>query len=308
VLVNGVARETMLPLGYKVKIIQGVWVFRIVAFIGLVFSIVACSDSSPPVGGKLKAGILPDQTAERLHEEFQPLINYLMEETGEPIELVVPQDYQELLTLFANGDIDMAFFGGLTFLQAQSQSGAVPLVARDIDTRFTSLFIARQDSVGDKVTNFGGKRFGFGSNLSTSGHLMPRYFLKTLGLHPEYFFGSVEYTGAHDKTGFAVLDGTLDIGVANTQVIRGLLKSGQLGDGDIKILWETPPYTDYVWAVQSTINPTTKEKLLDAFLALSKIDEQQRHILEKQGAKSFLPVQEEDFTKLRELAVELGLL
>jgi len=284
-------------------------VIRITALLGLILIVLAgCSEAPVQERSTLRAGVLPDRTAARLYAEYEPLFNYLSEKTGKSIELVIPEDYQDLLRLFDEGEIDLGFFGGLTFLQAQERSGAIPLVTRDIDTRFTSLFISREDAQNTKITDFKNKKLGFGSQLSTSGHLMPRYFLRTLGIEPETFFSNVIYTGAHDKTAMAVLDGTVDIGVANTLVIRQLLQTKRLGDDKIRILWETPPYTDYVWAVQAEISPNTKNKLQEAFLALSIVDETQRAILTSLGAQGYLPVRQEDFIKLRQLAIELDLL
>ena len=281
---------------------------RTVLIFCLVFIVGACTDEQSIERASLKAGVLPDKSAELLRDEFQPLIDHLAAQTGKHIELVVPETYEHLLALFESGEVDLAFFGGLTFLQAQATAGAVPLVTRDVDARFTSVFFAQNNDPGTKISDFGSGNFGFGSNLSTSGHLMPRYYLQTLGLVPEKFFASVSYTGAHDKTGQAVADGTLDLGVANSLVIRQMLENGSLDKDKVKIIWETPPYTDYVWAIQGNFNASLRENLQEAFLQLSMINDYGRTILEKQGAKSFLPVRHEDFVKLRELAAEMGLL
>jgi len=283
-------------------------VLRTILIFCLIFVVTACAEEQHRERASLRAGVLPDKSAELLRDEFQPLIDYLAIQTGKDIELVVPETYEHLLALFASGEVDLAFFGGLTFLQAQATSGAVPLVTRDVDARFTSVFFAQNNDAGTKISDFGGRNFGFGSNLSTSGHLMPRYYLQTLGLAPEKFFASVSYTGAHDKTGWAVADGTLDLGVANSLVIKRMLESGALDKDKVKIIWETPPYTDYVWAIHGDFSSSLRENLQEAFLQLSMVDDYGRAILEKQGAKSFLPVRHEDFMKLRELAAEMGLL
>jgi len=283
-------------------------VFRKLLVLCLVLFIGACADDKPQEHLSLRAGVLPDKSAEVIRDEFQPLIDHLAAEIGKPVELVVPNSYAHLLDMFVNGEVDFAFFGGLTFLQAQARAGAVPLITRDVDTRFTSVFLAPATVEGSKITDFSGRTFGFGSNLSTSGHLMPRYYLRTLGLHPESFFASVTYTGAHDKTGLAVASGALDLGVANALVIRRMLADGTLDRDKIKIIWETPHFTDYVWAIQSDFSPSLRAKLQEAFLLLSMNDDHDRTILEKQHAKSFLPVRQGDFVKLRELAIEMGLL
>jgi len=285
-----------------------VQMFRKILLFCLVLFVSACADEAPQEQLRLKVGILPDKSIEVLRDEFQPLIDHLAAETSMPVELVIPESYEQLLDLFVNNEVDLAFFGGLTFLQAQAKSGAVPLVTRDVDARFTSIFLARQGESGSKVTDFTGRHFGFGSELSTSGHLMPRYYMQSLGVDPEKFFSGVTYTGAHDNTAHAVADGTVDLGVANALVVRRMLSSGALDTDKVKIIWETPPYTDYVWAIQSDVNGAVKEDILEAFLSLSMAKAPDRVILDKQNARSFLPVRQEDFSKLRELAKELELL
>ena len=281
--------------------------FRTAAIVGLIILLAGCSPE-PEESSTMRIGVLPDQTEERLQAQYRPLIDYLAEKMNKPIELIVPIDYQHLLALFADGDIDIAFFGGLTFLQAQARSGAVPLVSRDIDTRFTSLFIAGRNASGTSISEFGGKKFAFGSKLSTSGHLMPRYFMKSQGIAPDEFFSSVTYTSAHDQTALAVADGSFDIGVASAVVIRQMIATGELDEDEVDIIGETAPFINYVWAVQPSMTPATIEKLQDAFLILSMADENHRFILNSFGAKSFLPVHQGDFEGLRDVARELDLL
>lgn len=280
---------------------------RVAVIWAFIILLLGCSPAQDEPAA-LRIGVLPGQTAAQLREQYQPLVSYLRNNIGRPVELVVPEDYADLLSLFASGSVDAAFFGGLTFIQAQAQTGAIPLVIRDIDTRFTSLFFARRDADGSAVSDFAGKPFGFGSRLSTSGHLMPRYFLRSQGLVPEETFSSVIYTGAHDKTIMSVLDGSIDIGVANAIIIGQMTQSGRIDENDLKILWETPPYTNYVWALQPALEAELKVPLQDAFLSLTVIDEDQREILENLGTRSFLPVRQEDFEGLRAVALELGLL
>lgn len=279
---------------------------RFVLFIVLCLATAGCdsNDDRRP----LRAAVLPDQAPEQLHQNYQPLLDYLSVKTGRTVELIIPSDYQNMVDIFAAGDVDIAFFGGLTFVQAEKRAGAIPLVSRDIDARFTSYFIARTSSPGTSIADFGGSRLGFGSRQSTSGHLMPRYFMQSLGIDPETFFASVEFTGAHDRTAVMVRDGVLDIGAVNAQIVRDMVASEALSMTDIRIVWETPPYIDYVWAAHPGLEAETRHAVVGALIELSASDPRHKEILAKFGANIFLPARVGDFDSLRALAADLGFL
>lgn len=278
-------------------------------FIGVISFMVLKPDDklSPPT--MLKIGILPDESDIELRKRFAPFIKYLSLQTGIDTQLVVPASYAELVQLFSERQVDLAYFGGLTFVQAQTFYDASPLVMRTVDTRFTSWFLIKGDRSGDTIEDYKDKSFSFGSRLSTSGHLMPRHFLQTeLNIAPEHYFSTVSHSNTHDETAYQVRDGVVDIGVANARIIKSMISSGRLNHGDLHVLWETPPYTDYVWAVHDDLNETLKTQLRDAFLALNIDQTEHREILQKMGAQSFLPAGKKDFVILEEIATRLALL
>ena len=152
-------------------------------------------------------------------------------------------------------------------------------------------------------------RFSFGSELSTSGHLMPRHFLRSeWQIEPEAFFSAVTYSGTHDRTAQLVRDGAVDIGVANAAVIRQMLDDGRLRNGEIEVVWQTPPYPDYVWAVQREMPAQLKTRLRDAFMSLTPTRAEHVAILNSLGAQKYLPAAGGDFADLRLIAVNTGLL
>ena len=152
-------------------------------------------------------------------------------------------------------------------------------------------------------------RFGFGSKLSTSGHLMPRYFMKSeLQISPETFFSVVDYSGSHDKTAIKVRDGLVDLGVANSIIIKRMIAEGRLEKSELQIIWETPPFINYVWAVQKTLDEDLKNRIRDVFLGLDASKPNHKTILSHLGAMSFLPAGKRDFLSLERTARELGML
>ena len=277
--------------------------------VGLALQLSACSGPGQgPSSNILRIGVLPDESEAVLRERLTPLFEFLSQETGLPYELVIPNNYAELVRAFGEGLIDLGYFGGVTFMQANSEYDAVPLVMRDVDTRFTSVLVVADESV-KTLKELRGKRFGFGSRLSTSGHLMPRHFLQVEhGVTPENYFHSVQYSGKHDRTAYWVRDGVVDAGVVNAEVIRKMFADGRLQPDDIRIILTTPPYPDYVWAVHPQTHPVDRENILRAFLQLSTDNPQHEAILSKTGAASFYPASIEDFSMLKEIMTRRGVL
>ncbi|PPC89270.1 MAG: phosphonate ABC transporter substrate-binding protein [Methylobacter sp.] len=246
----------------------------------------------------IRLGLLPDSSPEILNARFKPLKNYLEVTLERPVDITIPSDYNELVNQFGKKKLDIVFFGGVTFATARKLYHAEPLVMRDIDLKFTSLFLTQADNAKLTLADFKGTQFSFGAKLSTSGHYMPRYFLLEQGIVPEKFFNTIHYSGGHDKTALAVREGRVDIGVANGEVIRAMIKDGRLSLRDVRIVWETPFYTDYVFAVQPGMPKREKQALRDAFLALSISHPQQRGILSALNAQSFIPASNKDFEVL----------
>jgi len=262
-------------------------------------------DTTPTV---IRTAVLPDQAKDRLIAKYEPLIEYFEMTTGLDFELSIPDSYSELVEEFDEGNIDLAWFGGLTYMQASQKSHAVAVAFRDVDLEFTSCYLAKSTDPRKTITEFAGEPFSFGPRLSTSGHLMPRYFMTEEGLDPEKFFGPVRYSPGHDQTAYWVSDGTVVLGVGNCVIVRSLLESGELGSDDIRIVETTPPYPDYVWATHTSMRESTRQALLDALLGLDPTIAGHREILRSQGANAYLPAGLSDFELVRMAAVQAGVL
>ena len=282
------------------------WILLCALFFGLAFFLNGCGpEEGGAVSGKLRVGVLPDEEEAELRDRYAPLLRYLSRVLDVDVELVVPRDYASMLSSFAAGELDLANFGGVTFVKANEAYGAEPLVLRDIDLKFTTFFLSRPDALRQTIEEFQGQRFAFGSELSTSGHFMPRYFMQAEGLVPERFFTSVEYSGSHDATVYWVRDGKVDLGAVNSEVVQAMLADGRLTAGEVRVVQETPPYADYVWAVQASLDPGFVSRLRNAFLDLSPSDDRNAEILSRLGAGGFLPARDSDFTRLREVVRSL---
>lgn len=283
---------------------------RVLFFIATIFIILGCTErtGNEAMPEVLRIGILPDEGKAELLKRYTPLFEYLANKLGVTYTIIIPDNYQDLVNKFAADRVDLAYFGGFTFIKVHDNYDAVPLVMRDVDMRFTSYFIVRGDNPSDSLNAFHAKSISFGSKLSTSGHLMPRYFLKQKEIVPEEFFSKVEYSGTHDKTIYWVRDGKVDIGVANSRIFNKMRKDKRIKKNELRILLETPPYPDYVWALRAGFIPSVQLKIQNAFLSLSPTNPEHAKVLSGLDAGGFLPASISNFKQLHDISYELGLI
>ena len=220
--------------------------------------------------GVLRVSAIPDEAPTELQRKFKPLGDYLKKETGLDVQFTPVTDYAAVVEGLATNKIDLAWLGGFTFVQAKlrTNGGAVPIVQRAEDEKFTSRFIVPTASTAKTLADLKGKTFAFGSPSSTSGSLMPRYFLQQAGIEPERDFKSVAFSGAHDATVAFVASGRAEAGVLNASVLDKLVESSNPNAAKVRVLAVTPPYYDYNWTVRPGLDAALTKKLTDAFLKL----------------------------------------
>lgn len=257
----------------------------------------------------LRVSAIPDEAPTELLRKFKPLGSYLEQKTGMKVEFVPVTDYAASVEGLINNKLDMVWFGGFTFVQARVRSGGkvIPLVQREEDEKFKSVFITTHKSIG-KLEDLKGKTFAFGSESSTSGHLMPRYYLLAAGVDPDTDMKRVAFSGAHDATVAAVAGGKVDAGALNISVWEKLASQNKIDGSKIRVFHTTPGYFDYNWTVRADMPSDLRKKLTDAFLALDRNDAQGREILELQRATRFIPARAENYASIEKAAQQAGLL
>ena len=214
---------------------------------------------------------IPDESPTELARKAAPLVKYLEGKLGMKVEFTPVTDYAASVEALVNKKVDMAWFGGFTFVQAHVRSGGkvIPLVQREEDEKFRSVFITADPTV-KTLADLKGKDVSFGSQSSTSGHLMPRSFLLDQGLNPEKSFRRVAYSGAHDATIAAVASGKVQGGALNISVWDKFVTEKKVDTEKVRVIYTTPPYYDYNWTVHADMPAATRQKLADAFLSLSR--------------------------------------
>jgi phosphonate transport system substrate-binding protein len=257
----------------------------------------------------LRVSAIPDEAPTELQRKFKPLGNYLEQKLGMKVEFVPVTDYAASVEGLVNNKLDMVWFGGFTFVQAKARSNGkvIPIVQREEDEKFKSVFITTNKSI-TKLEDLKGKTFAFGSESSTSGHLMPRFYLLGAKVNPDTDMKRVAFSGAHDATVAAVAGGKVDAGALNISVWEKLLAEGKINPNTVRVFYTTPGYYDYNWTVRSDMNPAVRKKLTDAFLALNKNDPQGKEILDLQRATRFIPAKVENYASIEKAAQNAGLL
>ncbi|MFK8332925.1 putative selenate ABC transporter substrate-binding protein [Pseudomonas sp. BJa5] len=269
-------------------------------FAGLVLS---CSTYLAQAGDTLKVSAIPDEAPTELLRKFKPLGKYLEQQLGMKVEFVPVADYPAVVEALATDRLDMAWLGGFTFVQVHLKSpNATPLVQREQDAKFTSKFITANPKV-KSLADLKGKTFAFGSISSTSGSLMPRYFmLKDDNIKPETYFSRVAYSGAHDATAAWVQAGKVDAGVLNASVWQKLVDAGKVDTSKVRVFATTPSYYDYNWTVRGNLDPALKEKIKQAFLALDPAKPKDKAILDLQAASRFIETKPDNYKGIEEAA------
>lgn len=258
----------------------------------------------------LRVTAIPDESPTELARKFAPLGQYLESKLGMKVEWTPVTDYAAAVETVVNKKIDLAWFGGFTFVQANVRSGGkiVPLVQREEDEKFRSVFITDTQSGIRKLEDLKGKTLSFGSASSTSGHLMPRSFLLAAKINPDTDLKRISFSGAHDATVAAVASGKVDAGALNISVWEKLVAEKKVDTGTLKVFFTTPPYYDYNWSVHADLPAATKEKLKAAFLKLNPSTPEGKEILELQRATKFVPTQPENYAGIKAAAENAGLL
>lgn len=252
---------------------------------------------------------IPDESPTELARKAAPLIKYLEGRLGMKVEWTPVTDYAAAVETLVNRKVDMAWFGGFTFVQANHRSGGkvIPIAQREEDEKFRSVFITGDPAIRS-LADLKGKDVSFGSQSSTSGHLMPRSFLLQSGLNPEKDFRRVAYSGAHDATIAAVASGKVQAGALNISVWEKFVAEKKVDTSQVRVVLTTPPYYDYNWSVHADMPAATREKLTAALLSLSRDDPAGREILELQRATRFIPSKADNYKGIEAAAKSAELL
>ncbi|MGW0820307.1 putative selenate ABC transporter substrate-binding protein [Streptomyces sp. NPDC002845] len=268
---------------------------------------------------RLGISAIPDQDPELLNRLYPAVAERFADATGLEVAYRPVTDYTAVVRAFEIGDIHVAWMGGLTGVQARARvEGATALAQRDIDADFRSLFIAHADSGlrpfdgVDGLRDLAGHTLTFGSETSTSGRLMPEYFMRQAGLKQSGLRGSPGFSGSHDATIEAVAQGSFEVGAVNKQVWDATVAADEVDLSKVTVLWRTPGYADYHWLARPDLDDTfgagTEQKVLDLLLGLDGQNAEDAELLKLFGAESFVRTENSAYDRIEDVARDLGLL
>ncbi len=257
---------------------------------------------------------IPDEDEARLVERFDKVADYLSEKTGLDVEYVPVKSYAAAVSAFRNDQVQLAWFGGLTGVQArQIVPGSKAIAQGKEDAEFKTYFIANantkleadQSELPDALK---GKTFTFGAKTSTSGRLMPDYYLRErFNEAPDDVFSRVGYSGDHTRTMALVESGAFDIGALNYTVWDAAVADGRVDTDKVHVIWSTPVYPDYQWTIRGDVDDhygdNTTENVQKALLDMTDPD-----LLASFPREGFIPATNEDYAPIEKVGQELGLL
>jgi phosphonate transport system substrate-binding protein len=312
-------------INYKIYGVNGImkkWLSAIILFV-LVFSLVACGQAEDKATEEkegnnetkteevLKIGAIPDQNAAFLQSGMEAVAKQLSKDTGIKVEYVPSVDYAALVTGFQRGEIHLAWFGGLTSVQARNLvPEAESIVQRPRDAEFKSVFITQEGSGINTLADLKGKSFTFGSESSTSGHLMPRFFLNEEGIDPNTDLnGKPNFSGSHDTTYKLIESGTYQAGALNISVWEAAVKEGKVDTSKVKVFYTTPDYYDYNWTINSNVEEVfgkgSKQKIKDSLLTMPG---DTKEITDLFQTDKFIETKNDNYEKIEKVAKELEII
>lgn len=258
----------------------------------------------------LRVTTIPEEAATEQIRKFGPLSQYLEKSLGMKVEFTPVTDYPAAVEALVNKQVDLVWFGGFTYVQAQIRSGGkiIPIAQREEDTKFRSVFITQKNSGITKLTDLKGKQVSFGSQSSTSGHLMPRTYLLEAGLNPEVDFKRIAYSGAHDATIASVVSGRVDAAALDITVWNKFVAENKVDTSKVDVFYTTPPFFNYNWSVHADMPTALREKITKSLLALNMNTPEGKEILTLNRATKYIPTKPENYKGLETAGKSAGLI
>ena len=251
---------------------------------------------------------IPDQDETRLVERFSRFAKYLEPKLGVPVKYVPVKSYPAAVTAFINNDVQLAWFGGYTGVQARHAVPGSEAIAQGAeDVNFKSYFIANSGTGLKPSKEFPagiqGKTLTFGSRSSTSGRVMPEYFIRKHfpGKEPDEIFSRIGFSGDHSRTLQLVQSGAYQVGVMDYTVYEVEKKAGRVDESRVLVIWESPTFPDYQFTIRGDVDkqfgPGFKDKVRQAIVSLADPE-----LLGYFARSKFIPASNAEYAPIEEVA------
>ncbi|MFD1008906.1 MULTISPECIES: putative selenate ABC transporter substrate-binding protein [Oceanisphaera] len=256
---------------------------------------------------------IPDQDERHLTERFGKIADYLSERLEVDVKYIPVKSYPAAVSAFRNDQVQLAWFGGLTGVQARELVPNSEAIAQGTeDTEFVSYIIANTSTGLERSeqlpAELAGKRFTFGDKGSTSGRLMPEFFLREhYDKAPTELFSRVGFSGDHNRTISLVQSGAFEVGALNYAVWDAELAKGNIDTSKVKVIWASPSYPDYQWTIRGDVDARFgagfKDKVQQALLDMTDPE-----LLAAFPRSGFVKATNQDYTPIRDTAVSIGIM
>ncbi len=256
---------------------------------------------------------IPDEDETRLEERFNKVAEYLAEELDVDVRFVPVKSYAASITAFRNNQVQLAWFGGLSGVRARERVPGSEAIAQGVEDRgFYNYFIANTETGIEKADDLPeairGKTFTFGSRGSTSGRLMPEYFIRErFNEAPDEVFRRVGYSGNHTRTIALVESGAYQVGALNFAVWDKMVEEGEIDTDKVRVIWKSPAFPNYQWTIRGDVDERFGEGFKDR-VQQALLDMDDPELLASFPRERFVPVSNEHYDPILEVGREIGIL
>ncbi len=271
------------------------------------------SPIQPGVAGELQFTAIPDQDTARLQARFSKIADYLSRELGVDVSYIPVKSYAASVAAFKNNEVQLAWFGGLSGVKARrAVSGARAIAQGEEDQHFRTYIIANSSAALQPGENFPlalqGKTFTFGSKGSTSGRLMPEYYIRShMKKNPSQIFKRVGFSGDHSKTISLVQAGSYEVGAVNYKVWEKELGEGKIDTGKVQVIWSTPDYPDYNWSIRPNVEETFGKGFIEK-VQKALVEMKDRKLLDSFPRTRFVPADNSMYAPILDTAMSIGII
>jgi len=257
----------------------------------------------------IRMSVIPEGSAEDVQHRYGLIANYLEGEIKTKVEFIYLRNQDDVVAALIQKKIDLAYVGGFAFVHVQLSSGeGNPIVQRHEDTVYTSVIIANIQAGIEKISDLKNKNFTFGPLISTSGSLMPRYFLREENIAPEKEFRRISYSKGHEITVRAVESGAADAGAMSGEIWKRMVEANKVSEKRVKLIWTSPPFVNDTWMVTGAVEPAMAKKITDAFLKLDSKIPKHKAVLNAQYASRYIKNNADNYVNIEQAARRAGLL
>ncbi len=256
---------------------------------------------------------IPDQDESSLKQRFSKVADYLSDSLGIPVDYVPVKSYAAAVTGFRNNQLQLAWFGGLSGVRARLLTPGSEAIAQGAeDPEFHTYLIAHHSTGLEETESFPqeieGKSFTFGSKGSTSGRLMPEYYIRqNMEKNPNDLFESVGFSGNHSRTVALVESGAYEVGAVNYKVWDKMVAEKAVDTSKVSVIWKTPGYPDYQWTIRGDVNEVWGEDFSEK-VKQALLDMNDPELLASFPRASFISATNDDYQSIEDTAKEIGLI